>query len=323
MSFAIKFSNGLGNTILLTSLLNSLYKASGKAIPLLPRQGLVTRGVEVIPSYMVEIHKNSRMERHFTDILEPQAMWPDWRSNSFHERDFYLSLMDNTVPQLKEIFCQYDDSIFTDEFKNKPRITLINGFYKGDPTMWDRKLWDKFNKLADILYCLFPGVEICKVGLSDEMEDVECTDYTNSNYNLLQTCGVIKHSSLVIANDTGLMHAADALRVPLITLFGATTIAKNGPVQTKFEIVRTPKLCAPCLGIRLYRMCKTRDCMSEITVESVVHSVLSFTHKLGLFSVNNFRGALYEEGRIPYKRGCGEQEVPDIHGSGLSKENEC
>ena len=47
---------------------------------------------------------------------------------------------------------------------------------------------------------------------------------------LIDYCGALKQCRLVVTNDTGGMHLANALGVPLIALFGPTNPVRTGPI---------------------------------------------------------------------------------------------
>jgi ADP-heptose:LPS heptosyltransferase len=52
-----------------------------------------------------------------------------------------------------------------------------------------------------------------------------------------------------IGVDSGIMHIADAMKIPMLVMFGATHVRKNQPYN-KPNIVLKPKIeCAPCYGI--------------------------------------------------------------------------
>jgi ADP-heptose:LPS heptosyltransferase len=64
---------------------------------------------------------------------------------------------------------------------------------------------------------------------------------------LLESIEIVRQSSLVIANDTGLLHAAAALEVPIIGLYGPTGSYHTGPFRTnKATILSSPLPCVPC-----------------------------------------------------------------------------
>ncbi|MCL4503445.1 MAG: lipopolysaccharide heptosyltransferase II, partial [Deltaproteobacteria bacterium] len=65
--------------------------------------------------------------------------------------------------------------------------------------------------------------------------------------DLRQALGVLSRLKLLITNDSGLMHAAAALDVPLVALFGSTDPAATGPFTDRATLLRHPLPCSPCL----------------------------------------------------------------------------
>ncbi len=53
-------------------------------------------------------------------------------------------------------------------------------------------------------------------------------------------------ASLVVANDSGLMHAAAAVGVPLIALFGSSSPVYTPPISAQAQIARIDIACSPC-----------------------------------------------------------------------------
>ena len=71
---------------------------------------------------------------------------------------------------------------------------------------------------------------------------------------------------LLITNDSGLMHVAAALGVPLVAIFGSTDPARTGPRGKNSRIIYKAVDCAPCLK----KVCpQDRKCMRLITVDEV------------------------------------------------------
>ena len=85
--------------------------------------------------------------------------------------------------------------------------------------------------------------------------------------DLRQALAVLSLLSLLITNDSGLMHAAAALRVPLVALFGSTDPAATGPFTDQAAILRHPLPCSPCLQ----RTCDLGyACLTAIKVEEAL-----------------------------------------------------
>ena len=66
--------------------------------------------------------------------------------------------------------------------------------------------------------------------------------------SLIQTAAVLKKSSLLISNDTGVMHMGTALQIPVIAIFGPTTQEFGFyPFRGKTQVVENATLkCRPC-----------------------------------------------------------------------------
>jgi len=76
-----------------------------------------------------------------------------------------------------------------------------------------------------------------------------------------------RRAKLFIGGDTGPMHLAAALRVPVVAIFGPTDPARNGPYGTRSVVLRNPE--SPTTHARNPR---PDEAMLEISVESVVNA---------------------------------------------------
>ena len=94
-------------------------------------------------------------------------------------------------------------------------------------------------------------------------------DLTGST-TLAQAVALIARCHLFITNDSGLMHVAAALGIPLIAIFGSTDPEKTGPLSAASRVLRKPVPCAPCLKTECP---ENRKCMSLLSVEEVYEEV--------------------------------------------------
>ena len=79
--------------------------------------------------------------------------------------------------------------------------------------------------------------------------------------------GVLSQLRLLLTNDSGPMHVAAALGVPVVAVFGPTDWRETGPVGARQRLVREPVPCSPCL----LRECPIdHRCMRRVGVERVV-----------------------------------------------------
>lgn len=63
--------------------------------------------------------------------------------------------------------------------------------------------------------------------------------------NLSEFIDYLKKASLVICNDTGGMHLANAVGTPVIALFGPTNPVRTGPTYPQNSVVLQPEECPP------------------------------------------------------------------------------
>lgn len=93
---------------------------------------------------------------------------------------------------------------------------------------------------------------------------------------LTETAAIIQGSSLVIGIDTGLTHMAHAMKVPTISLFGASyPYAYIG--NDKSKVIYMDRFCSPC---RHNPICnKQYQCMRDITPDKVLTAIKTLMKK--------------------------------------------
>jgi heptosyltransferase-2 len=78
--------------------------------------------------------------------------------------------------------------------------------------------------------------------------------------------GVLSRLSLLVTNDSGPMHVAAALGVPVVAVFGPTDWRETHPVGDAHRLVREPVHCSPC---RLRECPIDHRCMRRVGVDRV------------------------------------------------------
>jgi len=86
--------------------------------------------------------------------------------------------------------------------------------------------------------------------------------------NLLEMGSWFRQMDLVVANDSGPLHMAVALGVPVVTIFGPTDPKRTGPYGAGHGVCTTEVACRPCFA----KVCPlpVTGCMSGISVKQVV-----------------------------------------------------
>jgi lipopolysaccharide heptosyltransferase II len=82
----------------------------------------------------------------------------------------------------------------------------------------------------------------------------------------------LRECRLVLTNDTGTMHLAALLGVPVVAIFGSTEPSLTGPLGNDHIVLRHHVECSPCF----LRQCPIDfRCMKAVTVDEVASAVLS------------------------------------------------
>jgi heptosyltransferase-2 len=85
--------------------------------------------------------------------------------------------------------------------------------------------------------------------------------------------GTISLASLFVTNDTGPMHIANALRVPVVAVFGPTDPTVTGPYHPPAVVLKKEAVCWPCL----YRECPyDHRCLAAVGPEEVYAAATEF-----------------------------------------------
>jgi len=89
--------------------------------------------------------------------------------------------------------------------------------------------------------------------------------------SLMHTAALLQQCHLLLSNDSGLMHMATALRVPVVAIFGPT-VQEFGfyPFKAWAQVVSADLPCRPC-STKGSRCCPRghHQCMQQVTVEQV------------------------------------------------------
>lgn len=104
-------------------------------------------------------------------------------------------------------------------------------------------------------------------------------DVSNQN-KLFQLAADMKMCKAVICNDSGLMHLASALRVPLITIFGSSVVEFGfTPYMAESIVLENDSLsCRPCSHVGKSACPKVHfNCMKKIKPEIVLENLMELT----------------------------------------------
>ena len=84
---------------------------------------------------------------------------------------------------------------------------------------------------------------------------------------MIESIVILKNAKLVICNDSGLLHIASYLDLPLLAIFGPTDENKTGPYSKVCAVARKNMLCSPCVADD----CKNNwCCMRALSAQHVI-----------------------------------------------------
>jgi lipopolysaccharide heptosyltransferase I len=140
---------------------------------------------------------------------------------------------------------------------------------------WKTKVWpaENFGKLASKL-----SLRTVVVGSKSEIEAAHIIVSLSQDKSLSlagktdlkELVEVIRHARFVVSNDSGPMHIAAALSIPVFAIFGPTDQTRTGPYGKGHTIIREDITCAPCFK----KTCNDIKCMKDLSVEKVYHLVM-------------------------------------------------
>ena len=157
--------------------------------------------------------------------------------------------------------------------KNETVIGLCPGAEYGPAKRWPSK---RFREVIERINPLLPcrWVILGTAADSDLAQSLsagfpnvsDLTGKTNLDELMDTLCGL----SALLTNDTGTMHLADFLGVPLVAVFGSTEPALTGPRGPRSHVIRHHVECSPCF----LRDCPMDSrCMNEIPTEAVAEAL--------------------------------------------------
>jgi heptosyltransferase-2 len=177
-------------------------------------------------------------------------------------------------PGGQEAMRAYLARVFPDGLR-RPLLALAPG------ARWPTKRWpvERFATVAQALaeahraaVVILGGDE--DVSLAQELcrsLSVPVLDSTGK-LSLMQTAALLQQCRLLLSNDSGLMHMATALKVPVIAVFGPT-VQEFGfyPFRARAQVVSTALCCRPCTTKGSKRCPRGHHhCMQRVTSTQVM-----------------------------------------------------
>jgi lipopolysaccharide heptosyltransferase II/tetraacyldisaccharide 4'-kinase len=206
------------------------------------------------------------------------------RLQGLHQVFYYLGLLqafgpvqDFSPPCLRLSETERDEGrrLLTEGGQNPkgPWIGLAPGATYGPAKRWP---YERFAAVGDLLQEELQTGVVLLGGPGDREAALEVQRQGRGKFlnlagktTLRQALMVLSHMQVLITNDSGLMHAAAALQVPVVAIFGSTDSVATGPFTNRATIIHHHLPCSPCLE----RTCALGyPCLTEITVAEVAEA---------------------------------------------------
>jgi ADP-heptose:LPS heptosyltransferase len=210
----------------------------------------------------------------FLDIKEPIEGHNSWFNNRKLLDRLKVKVTKNDYVGLLNVGSENPTSV-----DPKGRYVVIS---PGASRRRQMKTWDNTNfaRLILLLYKHFDLTPVLIGGMDNRednkqiIETVKTEGPVNGIDNLteesLRTISlIIKQAQLFVGIDSGFMHVASSLDIPVVALFGPTDPFYVGPQNKRSIVVREESLeCIPCY----LQKCEHRDCMKNLSVETVFNA---------------------------------------------------
>ena len=142
------------------------------------------------------------------------------------------------------------------------------------------KMWpgDRYSSLIDTISREMGWLPVLSGSVSEKSassaivsgSSIDCLDLTGKS-SIDEMIDIMSGAELVAGNDSGAVHVAGALGVPVVAIFGSTSPRWTAPRGGNVRILSSSVGCSPCFK----KECPlgTMECFDEITVEKVMAEV--------------------------------------------------
>jgi len=223
-------------------------------------------------------------------------------------RDILIRFGKNIYTEVKPVYLRYFeaarefnvqyDGLGTEVFPAETEADTVSEILKqnsiatGTPihvvapgAQWENKRWttEGFATAADT-FCLQTGASAVLIG---GQGDIEICDQIKAamrmpslnlagKLSLMGSASILGKASMVLTNDTGMLHMAQAMKAPVVAVYGPTTRELGFfPLPENSRVAETDISCRPCTQKGLHHCPKKHfRCMLDIKPE-VVSSLVS------------------------------------------------
>jgi ADP-heptose:LPS heptosyltransferase len=153
--------------------------------------------------------------------------------------------------------------------------------YKVWPLAKARELLERMLTVSDDQAVVLTGSRADRERLQALCEPFHPNKVVNlaGELTLAETAATIASARYLVGPDTGILHLAAALDVPVVGLYGATSAVMVGPrsPSARHAVIQKPLTCYPCRSKKCPHDPAT--CMDQISVNEVIEAIRSLDHR--------------------------------------------
>jgi len=158
--------------------------------------------------------------------------------------------------------------------RGRPAAALCPGAEYGPAKRWPARYFAELAQGLAAQGCavwLIGSQNDRQAGAEIERQSVGVCRNLCGETTLAEAIDLLASTSLVVSNDSGLMHVAAALGKPLIALYGSSSPAYTPPLSPNARILKLDLPCSPCFK----RECPLGhfNCMMQLTPDRVLAAV--------------------------------------------------
>jgi heptosyltransferase-1 len=196
---------------------------------------------------------------------------------NIHAVDRYLKIADFLGCDITDIRfpfpLHFKSSIITNYSLPEDYAVIVPG------ARWKTKVWPskKFGKLSSKLPIMTVIVgSKTDIDIANEIVALSKGKATSlaDKTDLKELIEVIRNARFMVSNDSGPMHIAAALGIPVFAIFGPTDPLRTGPYGEGHTVIREDIPCVPCFK----KTCNDIRCMNNLSAEKVYEIIKRRLH---------------------------------------------
>lgn len=142
------------------------------------------------------------------------------------------------------------------------------------PEAYYAQLAQRFRQQGYAVWLIGSGKDLPVAEQINQLSGGECVNLCGKT-DLTDAIALLSCATVVVSNDSGLMHLAAALDRPMLALFGSSSPQFTPPFSTQARVIKIEIACSPCFK----RVCPLGhfNCMMQLTPELVWNQFVQLT----------------------------------------------